>query len=48
MNVAMTRACKKLVMIGDGATISAHPFYASFLDFVNETDAYRSAWEWMG
>jgi superfamily I DNA and/or RNA helicase len=48
MNVAMTRARKKLVMIGDGATISAHPFYASFLDFVNETNAYRSAWEWMG
>ena len=27
MNVAMTRARKKLIIIGDGSTIAAHPFY---------------------
>ncbi len=47
MNVAITRARKKLVIIGDSATIGQHPFYNSFLDYVNEIDAYRSAFELM-
>lgn len=45
MNVAMTRARKKLVIVGDSATISQHPFYNSFLDYVNQIEAYRSAFE---
>lgn len=45
MNVAMTRARKKLVVLGDSATIGNHPFYNSFLDYVNEIGAYRSAFE---
>ncbi|MFY0626951.1 MAG: AAA family ATPase [Reichenbachiella sp.] len=45
MNVAMTRAKKKLVVIGDSGTIGQHPFYAKFLDYINEIDAYRSAFE---
>lgn len=45
MNVAITRARKKLVVIGDSATIGQHDFYASFLDYVNEIGAYRSAFE---
>lgn len=48
MNVALTRARKKLVVIGDSATIGQHPFYEKFLDYVNEIDAYHSAFEWMG
>jgi predicted DNA helicase len=48
MNVAMTRAKKKLVVIGDSATIGQHSFYAKFLDYINEIDAYHSAFEWMG
>ncbi|MCW3804892.1 AAA domain-containing protein [Plebeiibacterium marinum] len=48
MNVAITRAKKKLVVIGDSATIGQHPFYSSFLDYVNEKNAYRSAFEFMG
>ena len=48
MNVALTRARKKLVVIGDSATISQHPFYEKFLDYINEIDAYHSAFEWMG
>lgn len=45
MNVAMTRARKKLVVVGDSATIGQHPFYNSFIDYVNEIGAYRSAFE---
>lgn len=45
MNVAITRAKKKLVIIGDSGTIGTHPFYKKFLDYVNEIGAYRSAFE---
>lgn len=45
MNVAMTRAKKKLVIVGDSATLSHHPFYAAFLAYVESINAYRSAWE---
>ncbi len=45
MNVALTRAKRKLVVIGDGATISRHPFYAGLLDHAERTGAWRSAWE---
>lgn len=46
MNVALTRARKKLVVIGDSATLGSHPFYAAFLDYVDTIGAYHSAWEW--
>lgn len=46
LNVAMTRAKKKLVVIGDSATIGEHDFYKGFLDYVSELDAYHSVWEW--
>lgn len=47
MNVALTRARKKLVVIGDSATIGQHSFYEKFLDYIHEIDAYRSAFELM-
>ena len=47
MNVAMTRARKKLVIIGDSATVCNHPFYNDFLDYVNELGAYKSAYEYL-
>ncbi|WP_109830179.1 AAA domain-containing protein [Reichenbachiella versicolor] len=47
MNVAMTRARKKLVVIGDSATIGQNNFYDQFLDYVNEIESYRSAFELM-
>lgn len=47
MNVAMTRARKKLVIIGDSATLARHPFYKDMLDFMESIGAYRSAWELM-
>ena len=46
MNVALTRAKRKLVVIGDSGTIAAkNKFYNDFLDYVNEIDAYKSAFE---
>ncbi len=36
MNVAMTRARKKLVVIGDSATLSQLPFYAGFITYAEE------------
>jgi superfamily I DNA and/or RNA helicase len=47
MNVAMTRARKKLVVVGDSATISQSPFYAGFIAYAQELNAYQSAWELM-
>ena len=45
MNVAMTRARKKLVVIGDSATLSRHPFYADFIEYAEKNNAYGSAWD---
>lgn len=47
MNVAMTRARKKLIIIGDSATLSRHPFYAGFIAYTESLNAYHSAWEYM-
>lgn len=48
MNVAMTRAKKQLVVIGDSATIGGDDFYQAFLEYVETEGAYQSAWEFMG
>jgi predicted DNA helicase len=48
MNVAITRARSKLVVIGDGATVACHPFYARFLRHAERAGAWRSAWERAG
>jgi ATP-dependent RNA/DNA helicase IGHMBP2 len=45
MNVALTRARRKLVVVGDSATVSRHPFYAGFFEHAQATGAWRSAWE---
>jgi ATP-dependent RNA/DNA helicase IGHMBP2 len=47
MNVAMTRAKKKLVVIGDSATLGQDKFYNDFLDFVEKEGSYRTAWEFV-
>jgi ATP-dependent RNA/DNA helicase IGHMBP2 len=48
MNVAMTRARKKLIMVGDSATLANHSFYQELLDYVYEVNAYKSAYELTG
>ena len=45
MNVALTRAKKKLVVIMDTATIGNHPFYKSFIEYCEKNSFYKSAWE---
>jgi superfamily I DNA and/or RNA helicase len=45
MNVALTRARKKLIVIGDSATLGNHPFYQAWLDYVQEKGQYRSVYE---
>lgn len=44
-NVAITRARKKLIMVGDSATLGTHPFYLELLDYVQQKGFYRSAWD---
>ncbi len=44
-NVAMTRARRKLLMIGDSATLSADPFYARLIAHFESRGAYRTVWE---
>lgn len=46
MNVAMTRAKKKLIVIGDSATVGQHDFYKGFIDYVTDLNQYHSVWEW--
>jgi ATP-dependent RNA/DNA helicase IGHMBP2 len=46
MNVALTRARRKLIVIGDSATIGSHPFYQRLVNYFESAGAYRSIWEW--
>jgi superfamily I DNA and/or RNA helicase len=45
MNVAMTRARRKLLIVGDSATLSYHDFYARLIAFFESQAAYRTVWE---
>ncbi len=47
MNVAMTRAKKKLIIVGDSATLSNDKFYADFLEYVEKSGFYHSAWNYL-
>jgi superfamily I DNA and/or RNA helicase len=44
-NVAMTRARRKLLVIGDSATLSSEPFYARLLEYFEQRSAYHTVWE---
>jgi superfamily I DNA and/or RNA helicase len=46
MNVALTRAKKKLVVVMDTSTIGNHPFYKSFIEYCEKNNFYKSAWEY--
>jgi superfamily I DNA and/or RNA helicase len=45
MNVALTRARRKLIVVGDSATISTHEFYGRLLEYMEQQCAYRTVWE---
>jgi ATP-dependent RNA/DNA helicase IGHMBP2 len=47
MNVAMTRARKKLVVIGDSSTLAQLPFYADMITYAEQLGGYHSAWEFI-
>src|SRR6185369_14062004 len=46
MNVAMTRARRLLIVIGDSATIGQHPFFERFVSYSDHHSSHRSAFEW--
>jgi superfamily I DNA and/or RNA helicase len=43
-NVALTRARRALLVIGDGTTLTRHPFYRALFEHAETTGAYLSAW----
>lgn len=45
MNVALTRARRKLIVIGDSATIGGQPFYGRLLSHFEAQGAYRTVWQ---
>lgn len=45
MNVALTRARRKLLVVGDSATLGAHPFYERLFSYFQEIGAWQSVWE---
>lgn len=45
MNVAMTRARRRLIVIGDSATLANNAFYASMLEYFESIGAYQTVWE---
>ena len=44
-NVALTRARRKLIVIGDSATLANHDFYRRMLTYFETIGAYSSVWE---
>jgi superfamily I DNA and/or RNA helicase len=47
MNVAMTRAKKKLIIVGDSTTIGLDKFYDQLLEYIEQNGSYTSAWEYI-
>ena len=44
MNVALTRARRFLLVVGDSATLGDHPYYAAFVATMDDIGAHGSAW----
>ena len=47
MNVALTRAKRRLIVIGDSATLGGHEFYAELLQYFESIEAYSTVWEFL-
>lgn len=45
MNVALTRARRKLIVFGDSATLANHDFYLRLLEYFEQANAYGTVWE---
>ena len=44
-NVALTRARRKLIVIGDSSTLANHDFYRRLLDHFERESAYGTVWD---
>jgi ATP-dependent RNA/DNA helicase IGHMBP2 len=44
MNVALTRARRFLLVVGDSATLGEHPYYAAFIAAMDDLGTHGSAW----
>lgn len=44
-NVALTRAKRKLIVVGDSATLGGNAFYASMLAYIESVGSYQSVWQ---
>ena len=47
LNVALTRAKYKLIVVGDMATLATDKLYMSLSTFIENNGTYKSAWEYM-
>lgn len=45
MNVALTRARRKLIVFGDSSTLANHEFYLRLLEYFELQDAYGTVWD---
>jgi len=46
MNVAITRAKEKLIIIGDSSTICNDRFYSELLSYIEKNGEYKTCWEY--
>ena len=44
LNVALTRARRKLFVVGDSATLAVLPFYRRLFEYFEEQGAYQTVW----
>lgn len=47
MNVALTRAKEKVIIIGDSSTLTNDTFYLQLINYIEKNGEYKSAWEFM-
>jgi superfamily I DNA and/or RNA helicase len=47
MNVGMTRALRKLLLVGDSSTLCRHPFFGELLAYVKGTGATEQRLRWL-
>jgi superfamily I DNA and/or RNA helicase len=47
LNVALTRAKKELIIIGDSETIQINYYYKKLISYITEIGGFHSAWEFI-